>query len=127
MLATLSTSVPRATSGPFSTLQLDKERALDAVVINVSGRQRMISQRISLLVMQLAMHPPVAEREVIYQKLQESLDYMLANHEALLYGDIEANLQAIPLLRFCPCILMRLPSSIASCAAMWNRCRGLWR
>jgi two-component system, NtrC family, sensor kinase len=96
MLATLSTSVPRSTSQQFNTLQLDKERALDAVVINVSGRQRMISQRISLLVMQLAMHPKVAKREIIYQKLQKSLDCLLANHEGLLNGDMEVNLPGNP-------------------------------
>jgi two-component system, NtrC family, sensor kinase len=96
MLATLSTSGPMSTSAQFSSLQLDKERALDAVVINVSGRQRMISQRISLLVLQLAMHPDVAERGIIYQKLQNSLDCMLANHEGLLYGDLEANLPGNP-------------------------------
>jgi two-component system, NtrC family, sensor kinase len=94
MLATLSTSVPMSTQ--FSSLQLDKERALDAVVINVSGRQRMISQRISLLVLQLAMHPVGAELGGIYGKLQNSLDCMLANHEGLLYGDLEANLPGNP-------------------------------
>jgi two-component system, NtrC family, sensor kinase len=96
MLATLSTAVSHSTSPQFSALQLDKERALDAVVINISGRQRMISQRISLLVMQLAMHPEVGERGLIYQKLQDSLDCLLGNHEGLLYGDIEANLPGNP-------------------------------
>jgi two-component system, NtrC family, sensor kinase len=96
MLATLSSSVFRPTSQQFNALQLDKERALDAVVINVSGRQRMISQRISLLLLQLAMHPAVAEREMIDQKLQDSLDCLLVNHEGLLHGDMAVNLPGNP-------------------------------
>jgi two-component system, NtrC family, sensor kinase len=95
MCATLSISAPVSTQ-QFSALRLDQQRAIDAVIINVSGRQRMMSQRIALLLTQLVLHPDNTEQVVIYTKLEESLDYLLTAHEGLLYGDIAANLPGNP-------------------------------
>ncbi|MEM6925550.1 MAG: type IV pili methyl-accepting chemotaxis transducer N-terminal domain-containing protein, partial [Myxococcota bacterium] len=58
----------------------------DAPTINVSGRQRMLSQRVALLVSRYVASPAGAERERVGRLLDESIATMASSHGALVDG-----------------------------------------
>jgi len=71
-------------------------QADNAAIINVSGRQRMLSQRTSLFAQQLAVARSADERERISAELKNATDLMERSHFGLLEGDDALNLPGDP-------------------------------
>lgn len=59
----------------------------DSRVINLAGRQRMLSQQISKLALQIDIAQNPEERQPYTRQLQESLSLWTKSHEGLLEGD----------------------------------------
>ena len=85
LVATLSTAAWLSLRLVISTQQSS------AAIINVSGRQRMLSQRIALFSNLLVAAPPM-ERPGIRAKLGEAVELMAVSHDALVHGNREMGL-----------------------------------
>jgi diguanylate cyclase (GGDEF)-like protein/PAS domain S-box-containing protein len=75
-----------STAAWFSLRLVIAEQTSTAAVVNVSGRQRMLSQRAALF-SNLLVTAPSAERPLIRQKLREAIDLMASSHRGLIQGD----------------------------------------
>lgn len=79
----------------FNNLNIEKitnAREINAAVVNISGRQRTLSQRSALLCLQLVVTERKNERHCIRQKLREVAILMDKSHHALINGDSEMKL-----------------------------------
>ena len=75
----------------FSYLTLLNQMKLneeDGYIINISGMQRMLSQRISLLTQEVYNAEIATEAEVAASKLDEALATMISNHGELTSGQL---------------------------------------
>jgi diguanylate cyclase (GGDEF)-like protein/PAS domain S-box-containing protein len=82
-----------STAAWFSLHLVISEQASTAAVVNVSGRQRMLSQRTALF-SNLLITTPKAERPLVRGKLKEAIELMAKSHRGLTHGDKELGLPA---------------------------------
>ncbi|MEH6813245.1 MAG: type IV pili methyl-accepting chemotaxis transducer N-terminal domain-containing protein, partial [Motiliproteus sp.] len=68
---------------------LISEQDAASAVINISGRQRMLSQRIALYSFALISSPTSGEQQRMRSKLLAAVDLMEKSHQGLLRGDNE--------------------------------------
>jgi two-component system, NarL family, sensor histidine kinase DegS len=67
--------------------QYIRRQESDSRVINVAGRQRMLSQKISKLTLQIGATADTVSRNRLAQELQSALETWQASHERLLHGN----------------------------------------
>ncbi len=75
-----------STSAWFSLELIISKQKSTAAIVNISGRQRMLSQRTALL-SNLLVHAQTNQRPKIHRKLKESIELMAQSHYALIHGD----------------------------------------
>ncbi|HEY9836432.1 MAG TPA: type IV pili methyl-accepting chemotaxis transducer N-terminal domain-containing protein, partial [Vampirovibrionales bacterium] len=71
-------------------------REINAAVVNISGRQRMLSQRTALFALQLERSETAEDRTKWRSALRETITLMEKSHNGLLYGDAALQLPGHP-------------------------------
>lgn len=85
-----------ALAGYFVLLRSISAQESNAAVVNVSGRQRMLSQRTALLSLRLVHTQGEAPRAAVRQELLDTIALMERSHNGLVNGDPEMNLPGDP-------------------------------
>ena len=80
----------------FNLEEIMTARKISAALINVSGRQRMLSQKTAFLSMRLVCSRQGAEREQLRADLREAIALMEKSHSALINTDSSINLLTPP-------------------------------
>lgn len=76
-----------ALAANFDPNQISTTREINAAAINVSGRQRMLSQRTALFCLRLVCTDDTVEQEKLRHQLLADIDLMEMSHNGLLNGD----------------------------------------
>lgn len=82
----LSLVAALSTAAWYSLKLVISKQESTAAVVNISGRQRMLSQRTALFA-NLLVTAPANERASIHSRLKESIELMANAHHGLLYGN----------------------------------------
>ena len=85
-----------ALSNYFNLEEITTARKISAALINVSGRQRMLSQRTAFFCLRLVSSRQPAEREKLRADLLETIDLMEKSHRGLINTDSSINLSNPP-------------------------------
>ncbi len=83
-------------SNYFNLEEITTARKVSAAVINISGRQRMLSQRSAFFCMRLVCSENAAERAKLREHLLEAIDLMEKSHSDLINTDSSSNLLSPP-------------------------------
>ncbi|HBL10440.1 MAG TPA: histidine kinase [Cyanobacteria bacterium UBA11162] len=75
--------------------EIHATREINAAVINISGRQRMLSQRTALFCFRLVCSEGKMERQLWRTRLNDTINLMEKSHNALISGDRNLNLPGI--------------------------------
>ena len=76
----------------FNLDELSTTREINAAVINISGRQRMLSQRAALFALKLVCSQENAEQERLRQEMLVLMELMEKSHNGLIQGDTQMKL-----------------------------------
>ena len=82
-----------------SCFDLDKiisAREINAAVINISGRQRMLSQRAALFALRLVCTQQSIEQEALREKMLAAIELMERSHNGLIHGSSQIKLPGQP-------------------------------
>ena len=80
----------------FDLDQIISAREINAAVINISGRQRMLSQRAALFALRLVSTQDSYEQEKLRQQMLAAIDLMERSHNGLIGGEAAMKLPGQP-------------------------------
>ena len=85
-----------AVNNYFNLEEITTARKISAAVINISGRQRMLSQRTAFFCMRLVCSENAAERAKLRGNLLEAMELMEKSHRDLINTDSSINILSPP-------------------------------
>ncbi|CCO08837.1 diguanylate cyclase domain-containing protein [Desulforamulus hydrothermalis] len=88
----LTTLALLATAGYLNLYQIIETQEVSAAVINLSGRQRMLTQKAALLSLQLVESKRPEQQQKIRRELTEVITLLEKTHQGLIHGDAARHL-----------------------------------